>query len=477
MKPGTDNPVGKPAFWSGRSVLFGQTLCSSQPPNQRRTMHLGQPTMSLGRPASRRRFLASGLGAMLALGRAPYILTSTALGGQEKPAASERITIGMIGLGGHGIGHNLQSFLRQPDAQIVALCDPDRRRIEEALKVCRGRLGEQFSCLCTQDWREVIARPDVDAVMISTPDHWHVVMSVAAIRAGKDVICEKPTLTIAEGRLLADTVRRYGAVFQTSTEDRSIPVYIRMAELVRNGRIGRLQRIRVQLPAGPAQPGNPQPKPVPEGLDWQLWLGPAPWAPYREGLHMFHWRWNRDYSGGNLTDWGAHQLDTAQLANDTERTGPVEVEGTGRRHETGLYDVFYEFHLVYRYANGVELYVDSGGTGLRFEGTDGWVGNKGWCQPLEASDPKILQTPLGPSDLHLEVGPGEHRNFLDCVKSRRDPYFPAEVGHRCCTIAHIGNIAMELGRRLRWDPDKEEFIDDPMANQMRSRALREPWTI
>ncbi len=426
----------------------------------------------------RRQFLVSSVGGMVGVVEAPYILTSTVLGGGVRPPSSDRITIGMIGLGGHGISRNLIGFLDQSDAQIVALCDVDLRRIDEAMKVCRGRLGEKFSCFCTQDWREVIARADVDAVMISTADHWHVLMSVWAIRAGKDVICEKPTLTIAEGRALADTVQRYGAVFQTSTEDRSIPIYMRMAELVRNGRLGRLQGIRVQLPSGPGHPGNPQPKPVPEGMDWEMWLGPAPWAPYREGLHLGAWRSKRDYSGGTLTDWGAHQLDTAQLANDTERTGPMEVEGTGKRYETGLYDVFYEFHLVYRYANGVELYVDSGGTGLRFEGTDGWVGNKGWCQPLETSDPKILNSPLGPNDIRFEFCPaGEHRNFLDCVKSRRDPYFPAEIGHRCSSIAHIGNIAMELGRKLRWNPDKEEFLDDPMANQLRRRAMRQPWIL
>jgi hypothetical protein len=191
---------------------------------------------------------------------------------------------------------------------------------------------------------------------------------------------------------------------------------------------------------------------------------------------MFHWRWNMDYSGGQLTDWGAHQIDTAQLANDTERTGPIEVEGTGKRHENGLYDTFYEYHLTYRYANGVEMHVDSGGTGLRFEGTDGWVGNTGWRSPLAASSPDILDSVIGPEEIHIFTCPaGEHRNFLDCVKSRRDPYFPAEVGHRCSTVSHIGNIAMELGCKLRWDPDKEEFPDDATANRMRSRARREPW--
>jgi len=250
-----------------------------------------------------------------------------------------------------------------------------------------------------------------------------------------------------------------------------------MAELVRNGRIGKLQKIFVQLPGGPGRPGDAVPKPVPEGLDWNMWLGPAPWKPYRNGLHMFNWRWKRDYSGGQLTDWGAHQLDTAQWANDTERTGPIEVEGTGKRHATGLYDTFYEYHLTYRYANGVELRVDSGGTGLRFEGTDGWVGNKSWRAKVEASSNDILESTIGPNDIHLFTCPaGEHRNFLDCVKSRRDPYFPAEIGHRCCSVAHIGNIAMELGRRLRWDPITEQFDDDE-ANRLRSRAMREPWRI
>ncbi len=422
-------------------------------------------------PLSRRSFLRSAA----ALVAAPYVVTSTALGGEGRPPASERITIGFIGLGGQGMGRNLQMFLGLPDAEPVALCDVDIRLLDQALQVVRRQRGEQFDCQRTSDWREVIDRRDIDAVAISTPDHWHVPMSVAAVRAGKDVICEKPTLTIAEGRVLADTVKRYGAVFQTATEDRALPIYHRMAELVRNGRIGRLERIFVQLPAGPGQPGDARPKPPTAELDWELWLGPAPWRPYCEGLHQFHWRWNSDYSGGQLTDWGAHLLDTAQLANDTERSGPMEVEGTGKRHETGLYDTFYDYHLVYRYANGVVMHVDSGGTGIRFEGSDGWLGNRGWMQPLEASSPEILQSQIGPDEIHLETAPSEQHNFLDCVKRRRDPYFPAEVGHRCSTISHIGNIAMELGRKLRWDPEKEEFPGDETANRLRARASRAPW--
>jgi len=357
---------------------------------------------------SRRRFLARAAAAATAGLAAPWIIPSAVLGGQSRPAPSERITLGFIGLGGQGIGRNLQMFLGQPDAEPVALCDVDRRRVQAALETVRRRRGEKATCFLTGDWREVIDRPEIDAVAISTPDQWHVPMSVAAVRAGKDVICEKPTLTIAEGRILADTVARYGAVFQTATEDRALPIYHRIAELVRNGRIGKLQRIFVQLPAGPGNPGDPRPKPLPEGLDWDMWLGPAPWKPYRQGLHMFHWRWNRDYSGGQLTDWGAHLIDTAQLANDTERSGPIEVEGVGKRHETGLYDTFFDYHLVYRYANGVVMHVDSGGTGIRFEGTDGWVGNRSWMQPLEASSPEILQSKIGPDEIHDRLTHRQH---------------------------------------------------------------------
>jgi len=422
----------------------------------------------------RRQFLRT----VAAVTAAPYVVTSTALGGEGRPPASDRTTVGFVGVGSHGIGRNLNMFLQQADAQPVALCDADERNVQQALQVVKRKFGESYVCPTTRDWREVIARRDIDAVMVSTPDHWHVPISVAAIRSGKDVICEKPTLTVADGRMMADTVKQYAAVFQLSTEDRSLAVYHRMAELVRNQRIGKLQRILVKLPAGPAKPADPTPQPPPPGLDYDMWLGPAPQAPYCPGRLPYHWRWIRDYSGGNLTDWGAHLLDTAQWANDTERTGPVEVAGHGRRHEQGLYDVFCEYHLTYKYASGVEMQVDSGGVALRFEGTDGWIANDGWIGPLRASSPEILRSEIGPTDTHLFTCPaGEHRNFLDCVKSRRDPYFPAEVGHRCCSVSHLGNIAMELGRKLRWDPQAERFPDDEQANRMLSRAQRQPWTM
>lgn len=407
----------------------------------------------------------------------PTIIPASALGREGQPSPSNRVTIGFVGTGGQGVGMNLRSFLSQSDAQAVAVCDVERRHMEGAANEVNKRYGNN-DCVQYGDFREVLARPDIDAVCISTPDHWHAIISLMAIRAGKDVICEKPTVTVEEGRLVSDVVRQHGRVFQTATEDRSIQVYHRMAELVRNGRIGKLQRIHVGLPAGPGQPGDPTPQPVPEGFNYDLWLGPASWAPYCPARIHFNFRWISDYAGGMLADWGAHLFDTAQWGNDTERSGPVEVEGTGKRHEGGLYDSFYEFHLRYRYASGVEMLVESGAVRLRFEGTDGWVGNEGWRGPLAASSQAIMDSPIGDNEIKLFTCPaGEQRNFLDCMKSRKDPYFPAEIGHRVSSLAHLGNIAMTLGRKLRWDPVKEEFLNDDAANRLRSRTYREPWTL
>ena len=436
--------------------------------------------MSIKNSLTRRGFLKGTVGAVAA----PYIIPSLARGADGKPPASERITMGCIGLGGEGLGKNVRAFLAQSDAQVLAVCDVDSQHRAAGKKVvedhyaAQTRSGAYKGCDVYSDFRKILDRKDIDAVMFATPDHWHVLMSVMAIRAGKDVICEKPTLTVREGRILADTVKRYGAVFQMSTEDRAMACHHRMAELVRNQRIGKLQRILVGLPSGPGEKGDPTPKPVPEGFDYDMWLGPAPLAPYCPARIHWNFRWISDYSGGMLTDWGAHLIDTAQWANDTERTGPIEIEGTGKRWEGGLYDTFYDFSLRYKYASGVEMLVKSGGVSLRFEGTDGWVGNNGWLGKVEASSPKILNSEIGPGDTKLFTCPaGEHRNFLDCVKSRRDPYFPAEIGHRCCTVMHIGNIAMNLGRKLKWNPDKEQFVDDPAADRYLSRAMREPWAL
>jgi myo-inositol 2-dehydrogenase / D-chiro-inositol 1-dehydrogenase len=418
----------------------------------------------------RRRFLASSAAAL----GLPTIVPGRVLG-QDAP--SRKVTIGCIGVGDHGTGRNLNMLLQQPDARVVAVCDVFKSRRARAKQMTDKAYGAK-DCQEYADFREILARKDIDAVMISTPDHWHVLMSVMALRAGKDVICEKPTGSIEQGRILANLVKEKKAVYQTSTEDRSLMNYHRMAEIVRNGRIGKLQSIDIKLPAGNRWPTE-ETAPVPDDLDYDLWLGPARESPFTpKKTEPMRWRQIFDYSGGLLTDWGAHQVDTAQWANDTERTGPVEVEGAGTINEGSMYNTFVDYKLRYCYANGVEMRIESGGTSLRFNGTEGWVGNPGWDQPLQASanDIRTWQSKEGDVKLFTCRG-GEHRNFLDCVKSRQNPYCPAETGHRIATILHIGNIAMKLKRKLRWDPDKEEFPGDAEANEMRAVTMRKPWTL
>lgn len=420
---------------------------------------------------TRRDFLKKAAGAIAF----PYVVPSSALGKAGTVAASERITIGFIGVGGHGREVNLTNFLANADAQAVAVCDVDANNRNIARDMVNQKYGNK-DCATYNDFREIIERDDIDAVMISTPDHWHVPISIAAAKAGKDVECEKPTLTVEEGRILCETMKRYNRVFQWSTEDRSVDVYHRMCELVRNGRIGKVHTIRVELPSGPDTPGDPMPMPVPEGFDYEMWLGPAPWAPYTKDRIHWNFRWILDYSGGQLTDWGAHLLDGAQWGNNSEHTGPVEVEGKGVFCSEGLYDTAKEYRIEYKYPNGVRLIVTSGTPSLRFEGSKGWIGNVGWRGKLQAEPKNILDSVIGPNEIHLYTCPaGEQRNFLDCVKSRKDCYFPPEIGQRCFTIAHIGNISMLLGRKLRWDPDNERFADDEQANRMLSRSMRSPW--
>jgi len=426
-------------------------------------------SISLTRRSLLRRTVVAGAAAGL-----PSIVPFRILGAD---APSKKITVGCIGMGNHGVHRNLNMLLQQADARVVAVCDVFKSRRESARDAVNAKYQDK-GCTAHRDFREILTRKDVDTVMISTPDHWHALMSVMALRAGKDVICEKPTGSIEQGRILADLVREKKAVFQTSTEDRSLMNYHRMAQIVRNGRIGKLKAIRISLPAGNRWPSD-DPAPVPADLDYDLWLGPAPEAPYTPlRTEPMRWRQIWDYSGGLLTDWGAHQVDTAQWANNTEHTGPVEVEGEGTVNEGSIYNTFVDYKLRFRYASGVEMFIESGGTSLRFEGTDGWVGNAGWDQTLQASTEEIRRWKPGDGDVKLFTCPGgEHRNFLDCVKSRQDPYCPAETGHRIATILHMGNIAMRLKRKLHWDPDKEEFPGDAEANALRSRPMRKPWSM
>ncbi|HID23315.1 MAG TPA: Gfo/Idh/MocA family oxidoreductase [Planctomycetaceae bacterium] len=328
---------------------------------------------------------------------------------------------------------------------------------------------------------------------VATPDHWHVLPALMALKAGKHVICEKPlTLFVAEGRVLCDTAAKVGRVFQTASENRSIDSYIRIVELVRNGYIGELKRIEVTLPAGNEKRGVKEqdflPQPVPEGFDYDMWLGQAPWAPYCPARCHNTFRWNLDYSGGRLTDWGAHLIDLAQWANDTERSGPVEVHGRGKfPPRDAVWNTAYEFSIDYRYANGVTMNVSSSRPGIKFIGSDGWIGFDGWRAPLKAGNPKMLGVEIPPEKQlyrpeyivpRRSADGGEHRNFTEAILTGRPPYAPAETGHRTSTVAHIGNISMRLGgRRLRWDPKTERFLGDDEANAMLTRKQREPWSM
>lgn len=421
-----------------------------------------------------------------ALAAAPLVVPASALGRDGNVAPSNRITLGMIGTGDHGVNRNTQRFLREADAHIVAVCDVDSARREGARNLVEKHYAEAKSkgtykgCASHADFREIIAREDIDAVMNSTPDHWHVIPAIMAAKAGKDVMCEKPlTLTIHEGRVLSDTIKKHDRIFQTASENRSYENYYRMVELVRNGRIGQLKHIKVTLPRGHSiRKASMEFTPPPKGLDYDMWLGQAPYKPYCEARIHWNFRWILDYSGGQLTDWGAHIIDIAQWANDTEDTGPVTVEGKGVFPLNALYNTATDYSIDYTYANGVTMNVSGSNPGIRFEGTEGWIGNNGWNAQPQADPPTILDSKIGPDEIHVYKEPaGEQRNFLDCVKSRKPCYAPAETGHRTITIAHIGNIAMLLGRKLTWDPGKERFANDDEANKMLRRPMREPWTL
>lgn len=424
-------------------------------------------TSPVSTPAGRRSFLK----AMLVAGAAPQVLPSRLFGGS---APSNRITLGFIGVGTHGHGYNLKSFLQEEDCRAVAVCDVRAGHREQARETVNQHYGDQ-DCRIFTDFRELLEQPDIDAVVISTPDHWHVTMAIRALKAGKKVFCEKPTLTIGEGRELLKAVKQFDGVFATGLEDRSVTHYHKMAEAVRNGAIGKLKHIEVGLPVKPVFP-NVDPAPVPDGLDFDLWLGPAPERAYTPGITDAQvWRQVRDFSGGSLTDWGAHLLDTAQVANFAEDSGPVEVSGWGKIPSNSINTVPHTYELNYRYANGVTMHVFSDKPSIRLEGARGWVGNQGWKGKLEASDLDVYRRNYDPADNKLwPRPPSEHRNFLDIVRNGGRATYSAEGLHKLSNVMHIGAIAMELGRRLKWDPRAETF-DDADANELRFRKRREPW--
>jgi predicted dehydrogenase len=437
---------------------------------------------------NRRQFLRSSAVALAGIALAgPAVVPAPVLG---RTAPDNRITIGMIGMGRQAFYSNLKSFLHSPDTQVVAVCDVDAWRLNNAREAvekyyAEGRANGAFKgCTTYGDFRELLARSDIDAVMISTPDHWHVPMAIAAAQAGKDICCEKPlTLSIGQGRALSDTVQRYKRVFRTDSEFRSISCFQKACELVLNGRIGKVHTIRTGVPAGDVA-GSPQPNmAVPHGLDYELWLGPAPAAPYteqrvhpRQSYERPGWMRVQDYCEGMITNWGAHLNDIAQWGNGTERTGPVEVEAAGEYPRDGLWNVLLSFEVRYKFANGVEFIYNISRPYVRFEGSDGWVEADYNTRGLKAHPESILKAPIGANEIHLPLK-DEKRDFIDAIKTRGQTLADAEVGHRTTSLCQLGHIAVKVGRKLKWDPDAERFINDDGANRLLSRPMRSPWRL
>jgi predicted dehydrogenase len=430
--------------------------------------------VSQNKDITRRGFLRTVAGVGAGAVAFPYLASSSALGNAGGVAASSRLVMGCIGMGGMGTG-DMQGFLGKQEVQIVAVCDVDKAQRDKAKTTVDEKYKNQ-DCKTYLDFRDVIGRNDIDALSIALPDHWHSIPAIMGAAAGKDIHAQKPLArTIREGRAICEAVRRYGIVWQTGSQQRSSEDFHRACELVRNGRIGKVTTVEVGLPTGSASDNKPV-QPVPDGVDWDFWLGPAPWVPYRGILH-WNWRWIMDYSGGQLTDWAGHHIDIAHWGLGLDRTGPVEIEGRGVYPADGIYNVPMEYKFTCKYANGLVMTVANNKQipqGTKWYGEAGkWIYvNRG---KLEANPPSVLKEVIGPDGIKLYESRDHKQNFLDCVKSRKETIAPAEVGHRSISVGLLGEIAMLTERKLRWDPEKEIFLDDEQANRMLSRPMRGPW--
>jgi predicted dehydrogenase len=419
--------------------------------------------------------------------------------------------VGVIGCG-HQSQRDVPSFLVHDDVQVLAVCDVNRqsdgyyhpgqvlgretvRQWVEDHYARQTAAGQFKGCTAYHDFRDLVARKDLDAVAVIVPDHWHAIIAIRAMEAGKDVYCEKPlALTIAEGQEMVKAVRKHGRIFQTGAQFRSSPAVRRACELVRNGRLGEIRRVRTWVDANSFEGPGPgwQPMPVPEGFDYEFWLGSAPQAPYHRDRCLFRFRYILDYSNGQTANFGAHTNDIAQWALNTEHTCPVEFEDNGSEFPPAgsLFTAATKTAFRARYANGIELLCETGkSAGAKFEGTEGrleiTLGGRLATFPENLKDSEI-----GPNEIHLPVSNPAHptherklvdadhvRNFLDAVISRRDPIEPVEVGHRTSSLCTLGNIAQCLKRKFRWDPAAERSPDDEEVNRMLSRPMREPWKI
>jgi predicted dehydrogenase len=461
---------------------------------------------SIGKKVSRRGFIKTvtetAVTSSIAIRCFPAIVPATMFGAN---APSNRINIGAIGTGRISRGHDMPGVWKYDNARIMAVCDLDSKRTEDARKLVNDyyskKTGKAYDGVAVYaNYRELLKNKDVDAVLISTPDHRHALITINAVEAGKDVYLQKPaSLTIAEGRAVSNAVHRSGRIFQIGSQQRSSPQFRYAAELVRNGRIGRLLTVRVGLPVDPSGEAEPE-MPVPRNLNYEMWLGSTPPVYYTEKrVHPQDnygrpgWLRCEQFGAGMITGWGAHHIDSAHWAMGTEYTGPVEVSGVAEFPAKGLWDVHGKFKTEAFYDGGVRMIVsDSFPNGIRFEGTEGWifvsrgdetvtasdpVAKLKDSKALAASDPKIITSVVGPDEIHLYESKDHHGNWLDCVRSRQQPIAPVEVAHRSCSACLLHHIAMKLKRKITWDPVRERFRNDDEANALLSRPQRWPYGI
>jgi len=423
---------------------------------------------------NRRQFIKQVAGTAAAAMAFPYIVPSSALGGAGNAAPSERITLGFIGTGKQS-KHLMRSFLNSPGTHVVAGCDVDKLKLERGKKIVEdhyaGKNGGSYKgCDTYGDFREVLARDDIDAVVIATPDHWHAVIVIESAEAGKDIYCEKPlSQTIVEARSMVNAVRRYGRVFQTGSMQRSDWHFRLGCELVLNGYIGELKHVTVGVGGPPGDRPLPA-QPVPDYLDWDRWLGPALWRPYNSELspHLSwdgfpNWRNHSSFGGGGMTDWGAHHFDIAQWGMGMDESGPVEIiPPDGKDYKV----------LTYKYASGVTMTRDNA-NGVLFKGTKGEVEtNRGHLRTVPEN---LVNQKLGPNEIHLYESKNHYTDWLDAIRKRSRPICDIETGCRSVSVCHLGNSAYKLGRPLKWDPKLEVFIGDRGANRLLSRPMRSPW--
>ncbi len=436
---------------------------------------------------NRRKFIQRSAGVTIAGICFPYIVPPSVLGRTNTILPSDKITVGCVGMGGMG-REDMGTFLAESDAHVVAVCDVDALRLQRAKMTVNKRYGNK-DCAAYGDFRELVARNDIDVVQITTPDHWHAPVVVAAAKAGKDMYGEKPfSHSLLEGRAMCDAIERYGRIWQTGSWQRSQSNFRFACELVLNGRIGKVHSVEVGLPSG-YDTGNGDDGQIttklPKELDYDSWLGPAPYADYVPARVHYNWRWNLEYGGGQLMDWVGHHVDIAHWGLGLDYTGPVEIEGVGEYPKTGLWNSANRYRINTRYANGIKMTIAGGHDDIR-SGTK-WIGEDGWVWVnrggIDSHPISLLRERFNPGEIHLlRVGnpidhEGHTRNFLDCVKSRSTTLAPSEVGHRSATPGHLGQIAMLLGRKIRFNPETEEIIGDPTASRMLGNFMRSPWHV